>query len=230
MKIAAKTDVGLVRTTNQDTLILEQGLYGVADGMGGHKGGNVASTLAVRTLTAMLADRDPSEQLLRSGIAEANRAVFERQAADPDLEGMGTTLTVLWDALDRVIIGHVGDSRAYLYRDGHLSQRTEDHSLVADLVRQGSISEAEARVHPYRNMITRAVGTDQKVLADIFEMDKRPGDIWLICSDGLTEYLPDRELEGILRSAPIEAAAEQMLRGALSCGGRDNVSLVLAEV
>ena len=229
MKIVSKTDVGRVRLTNEDTLVLGRGLYGIADGMGGHRGGNIASSLAAETLVMFLHDRQPSERMLEIGIAEANRAVFERQLADPNLEGMGTTLTVLWEVRDRVIIGHVGDSRAYLFRDGKLTQMTDDHSLVAEMVRQGSITEQEARVHPYRNMITRAVGTDRKVLADIFQQEKRRGDIWLLCSDGLTEYITGPELEKTLKSCPIGPAADKMLAAALDGGGRDNVSLILAE-
>ncbi len=229
MKIVSRTDVGLVRASNQDALILGRGLYGVADGMGGHKGGNIASTLAVQTLTSFLENGKPSERMLRSGIAEANSAVFERQLNNPELEGMGTTLTVLWEADDSVLIGHVGDSRAYLMRGGRLRQMTEDHSLVAELVRQGTITEAEARIHPYRNMITRAVGTDREVTADILRFEKKRSDLWLICSDGLTEYLEDRELETILAGLPMEYAAERLMQTALDRGGKDNVSLVLAE-
>ena len=229
MKIVSKTDVGRVRVVNEDTLVLGGGLYGIADGMGGHRGGNIASSLAAQTLVMFLRDQQPSERMLDIGIAEANRAVFERQLADPNLEGMGTTLTVLWEARERVFIGHVGDSRAYLFRDGKLVQMTDDHSLVAEMVRQGSITAQEARVHPYRNMITRAVGTDRKVLADIFQQEKRGGDIWLLCSDGLTEYIEDPELERILKTDPIDLAADKMLNAALDGGGRDNISLILAE-
>lgn len=230
MKVVWKTDVGRVRSSNQDYVLIGEGLFGVADGMGGHRGGNVASALCSGTLLKCLEGMKPDENALRHGIGEANSAVFEKASQDEDLYGMGTTLTVIWDAGDRVVLGHVGDSRAYLYRDGCLKQITEDHSLVWELMKGGSITPEEARIHPYRNMITKAVGTDPEVTPDIRTVKVIPGDLWLICSDGLTEYLTDRHLEEILeRSAP-EEAAERMLEEALEAGGKDNISLIIAEV
>lgn len=230
MKVVWKTDVGRMRSSNQDYVLIGGGLFAVADGMGGHRGGNVASALCCSTLLSCLEGLKPDEKALKYGIGEANSAVYERATEDKDLEGMGTTLTVIWDAGDRVVLGHVGDSRAYLYRDGCLKQVTEDHSLVWEMTKRGSITPEEARVHPYRNMITKAVGTDPAVTPDIRTLKVIPGDLWLICSDGLTEYLTDRRLEEILEEYSPEEAADRMLEEALEAGGKDNVSLIIAEV
>ena len=230
MKVVWKTDVGRVRTSNQDYVLRGESLFGIADGMGGHRGGNVASALACDTLVSSLRNRKPSEKALEFGIREANRAVFERAEKDETLQGMGTTLTVIWHDGGRVILGHVGDSRAYLYRGGRLRQMTSDHSLVWEMMKQGSITMEEARNHPYRNMITRAVGTDPVVVPDISTVDFLEGDVWLICSDGLTEYLTDTRLRRILTHCPAEEAAETMMSEALEAGGKDNISLLIAEV
>ncbi|MBR4500605.1 MAG: Stp1/IreP family PP2C-type Ser/Thr phosphatase [Clostridia bacterium] len=230
MKVVWKTDVGRMRSSNQDYVLIGGGLFGVADGMGGHRGGNVASALCCSTLLKCLESMRPDEKALKYGIGEANSAVFEKASQDEDLQGMGTTLTVIWDAGERVILGHVGDSRAYLYRDGCLKQVTEDHSLVWEMMKRGSITPEEARIHPYRNMITKAVGTDPEVAPDIRTVKVVPGDLWLICSDGLTEYLTDRHLEEILELSSPEEAADRMLEEALEAGGKDNISLIIAEV
>ncbi len=230
MKVVWKTDVGLIRSSNQDYVLIGDGLFAVADGMGGHKGGNVASSLCCSTLISCLEGLKPDEKALKYGIGEANGAVYEKASQDRDLEGMGTTLTVIWDAGDRVILGHVGDSRAYLYRDGQLKQITEDHSLVWEMMKRGTITPEEARVHPYRNMITKAVGTDPAVTPDIRTVKVIPGDLWLICSDGLTEYLTDWRLEETLEEYSPEEAADMMLKEALEAGGKDNISLIIAEV
>ncbi len=230
MKVVWKTDKGRVRSSNQDYVLIGSALFGVADGMGGHKGGNVASALACSTLLSCIEGLRPEEKALRYGIGEANRAVYERASENEDLQGMGTTLTVVWEAGDRVILGHVGDSRAYLYRADCLSQVTSDHSLVWDLMRRGSITAEEARRHPYRNVITKAVGTDPSVVPDIITMPCLPGDLWLICSDGLTEYLTDQRIGELLGAYPPEKAADVMLNEALSGGGKDNISLIIAEV
>ena len=230
MKVVWKTDVGRVRNSNQDFVLSGDGLFGVADGMGGHRGGNVASALAAASLMAFLKGRKPDEKTLRGGISEANRAVYEKAQRDAALEGMGTTLTVIWEDAGRVILGHVGDSRAYLLRGRRFRQVTCDHSLVWEMQRQGTITAEEARVHPYRNVITRAVGTDATVDADISTVTTKKGDLWLICSDGLTEYLTDTRLRRILTHCPAEEAAETMMSEALEAGGKDNISLLIAEV
>ncbi len=230
MKWVSRTHIGHVRATNQDSLLIQPGLYGVADGMGGHKAGDIASRMAVLMLGRVLEDAKPSEALLRGGMEEINRLVYEQQMQDENLSGMGTTMTVIWEADDFVLLGHVGDSRAYLRRDGVLTQISQDHSMVSELVRQGVLTKEMAARHPYRNVITRAIGTDISVTPDILRLDKRKGDQWLICTDGLTGYVSDEEIAAALNSLPMDDAANVLLNRALDLGGGDNVTFVIAEV
>ncbi len=230
MKWVSRTHIGHVRATNQDSLLIQPGLYGVADGMGGHKAGDIASRMAVLMLGRVLEDAKPSEPLLRGGMEEINGLVYEQQMQDENLSGMGTTMTVIWEADDFVLLGHVGDSRAYLRRDGVLTQISQDHSMVSELVRQGVLTKEMAARHPYRNVITRAIGTDISVTPDILRLDKRKGDQWLICTDGLTGYISDEEIAAALNSLPIDNAADVLLNRALDLGGGDNVTFVIAEV
>ena len=233
MKTAARTHIGLVRASNQDALLLQPGkfgLYGVADGMGGHKAGDVASRMAVESLCGALQGARPSEELLRASIEEANLLIYEEQLAHQEMNGMGTTLTVIWEDKRRVLLGHVGDSRAYLLRNGELRQISQDHSMVAELVRDGVLTPEEALRHPYRNIITRALGASETVEVDVLELDKRRGDKYLICSDGLSEYVREDRMLELLLSNSLEDAADIFLQLALDGGGRDNVSLVIAEV
>ena len=233
MKTAARTHIGNVRPSNQDALLMQPGLFGlfgVADGMGGHKAGDVASRMAVETVQDALKDQAPGEDLLRAAIEQANERIYQAQLEDEELHGMGTTMTVIWEDHDRVLLGHVGDSRAYLLRDGAVRQISLDHSLVGELVRAGHITPEEARQHPYRNVITRAVGTDTEVQVDVTEVDRRPGDLYLLCSDGLSEYVDMDQMREILLSQSLDEAADTLLQLALDGGGRDNISLVLAEV
>ncbi|MBQ7519056.1 MAG: serine/threonine-protein phosphatase, partial [Clostridia bacterium] len=162
MKAYFRSHVGLVREQNEDTVLTDEqnGLYILADGMGGHQAGEVASALAADTLLERLKDAEPAQGTLHAAIAAANAAVYEQQLNNADQAGMGTTLTVLWDAGDHVLLGHVGDSRAYVYMQGRLRQVSKDHSMVGEMLRAGMLTEEQARSHPYRNVITRAVGTD----------------------------------------------------------------------
>ena len=233
MKAVSRTHIGNVRKSNQDALLVqpgEFGLYGVADGMGGHKAGDVASRMAVETLKEALSSARPNEESLRKAIEKANAEIYAAQCENPDLNGMGTTLTVIWEDKRRILLGHVGDSRAYRVRGSRIEQVSQDHSMVAELVRDGLITQEEALVHPYRNIITRALGVDAEVTADIISMNKRKGDKYLICSDGLSEYVRENEMLEILASMPMSEAADTMLSMALDGGGHDNISLVIAEV
>jgi len=230
MLVAAKTHAGWVRPINQDTLLLGRRLYGVADGMGGHKGGEVASTGAAAVIGEFLYGKEPDEHQLEIGIQAANRRLYEQQAVNKDLEGMGTTITVLWEGEEQVYVGHVGDSRAYLLRNGVFSQVTQDHSVVAEMMRQGILTKEKAKKHPYRNVITRAVGSSSGLEVDVIRHDKMLGDIWLICSDGLYGMVEDEEIEQAVKTMPLEEAAEHLLQAALKNGGKDNVSLVLLKV
>ncbi len=226
---AFRTDVGKVRANNQDALIVSEKLrlYGVADGMGGHKGGEVASTSARDDLLRELEGKTPSVATLSGAIEEVNRQIYHQQEHDDALTGMGTTLSVLWMSDNFVYIGHVGDSRVYLLRDGEFKQMTLDHSLVEQLVREGVLTEEEAQNHPMRNIITRAIGTDESVEVDVVVEERRKGDLWLACSDGLHGLVDDRQMRDALRQYAPEKAADVLLKAALDAGGRDNVTLVI---
>lgn len=226
---AFRTDVGKVRANNQDAPIVSEKLrlYGVADGMGGHKGGEVASTSARDDLLRELEGKMPSVAALSGAIEEVNRQIYHQQEHDDALTGMGTTLSVLWMSDNFVYIGHVGDSRVYLLRDGEFRQMTLDHSLVEQLVREGVLTEEEAQNHPMRNIITRAIGTDESVEVDVVVEERRKGDLWLACSDGLHGLVDDRQMRDALRQYAPEKAADVLLKAALDAGGRDNVTLVI---
>lgn len=226
---AFRTDVGKVRANNQDAPIVSEKLrlYGVADGMGGHKGGEVASTSARDDLLRELEGKTPSVAALSGAIEEVNRQIYHQQEHDVALTGMGTTLSVLWMSDNFVYIGHVGDSRVYLLRDGEFKQMTLDHSLVEQLVREGVLTEEEAQNHPMRNIITRAIGTDESVEVDVVVEERRKGDLWLACSDGLHGLVDDCQMRDALRQYAPEKAADVLLKAALDAGGRDNVTLVI---
>lgn len=226
---AFRTDVGKVRANNQDAPIVSEKLrlYGVADGMGGHKGGEVASTSARDDLLRELEGKTPSVATLSGAIEEVNRQIYHQQEHDDALTGMGTTLSVLWMSDNFVYIGHVGDSRVYLLRDGEFKQMTLDHSLVEQLVREAVLTEEEAQNHPMRNIITRAIGTDESVEVDVVVEERRKGDLWLACSDGLHGLVDDRQMRDALRQYAPEKAADVLLKAALDAGGRDNVTLVI---
>ena len=174
-----------------------------------------------------LEGKTPSVATLSGAIEEVNRQIYHQQEHDDALTGMGTTLSVLWMSDNFVYIGHVGDSRVYLLRDGEFKQMTLDHSLVEQLVREGVLTEEEAQNHPMRNIITRAIGTDESVEVDVVVEERRKGDLWLACSDGLHGLVDDRQMRDALRQYAPEKAADVLLKAALDAGGRDNVTLVI---
>lgn len=233
-RAGSATDVGRVRSNNQDSLLVIDGeLFAVADGMGGHQGGEVASALALQVLGR--AHDEPSTSTLVRAVRSANQAVFDRASGDPDLRGMGTTLTALADVDTRdgrrLGIVNVGDSRLYRTRDGALEQLTEDHSLVASLVRQGRISAEEAENHPQRNILTRALGIDEAVAVDSWEVEPVPGDRFLLCSDGLFNEVDENRIGATLRRLDDPAdAARELVRLANEGGGRDNITAVVVDV
>jgi protein phosphatase len=181
----------------------------------------------VQVVRNVLQGKTPEDNLLRISIEAANRRVFDMQRHELALSGMGTTLTLLWEGASEMLIGHVGDSRAYLYRGGVLACRTEDHSVVAELLRNKVITPAMAKTHPYRSVITRALGTDPAVEPDLLRVDKQAGDVWLLCSDGLYNMLEDAEISETLSTLEGERAADRLLELALDHGAHDNISLVL---
>ncbi|HEX3032547.1 MAG TPA: Stp1/IreP family PP2C-type Ser/Thr phosphatase [Bacillota bacterium] len=236
MRVAKVTHVGLVRKSNEDALIIDEnlGLFGVADGMGGHKAGEVASELAVQQLVEYFGRQQASEislaDQLREGVSLANEAVYNQAMHRENLRGMGTTITVGVFRGPRLYIANVGDSRAYLLREGVFTRLTTDHSLVFELVQQGGISQEEAFQHPQRNVLTRALGTSPEVEADITEMDLMAGDLLLFCTDGLCGLLREEEIAAILKNNDIFAAQKGLLEAALERGGQDNISMVLVEL
>ena len=221
---------GRRRRRNEDAWVCHPPLFAVADGMGGARGGEIASRVAA---TALGEDVDGSgEARVVALIQEANRQVYERAREDSDASGMGTTITVALFEDGIVSIGHVGDSRAYLLRDRKVDQLTEDHSLVAELVRTGRLSPEEAETHPQRSVITRALGTDPDVDVDVFSVEARPGDLFLICSDGLTSMVDDATIldtvEG--RRDDLDGVAKELIAAANRSGGEDNITVVFFEV
>lgn len=227
--VGAKTDVGRGRPANEDTFLVDHDdrLYAVADGMGGHRAGEVASATAIDALQAAFA----GGAALDEAVGAANAAVFEKASANVEMRGMGTTLTAAALLDDhRVLLGHVGDSRAYLMRDGGVTRITEDHSLVEQLVREGRLSPEEAASHPQKAIITRALGIDPEVEVDTYPVDLRPGDRLLLCSDGLTNMVADTAIAGILRRQPDpQQAAEQLVDMANDAGGDDNITVVVID-
>jgi PPM family protein phosphatase len=227
---AAVTDVGRVRDGNEDDF-LEQadrlGLVAVADGMGGHRAGEVASATALEALRAAVA----SGESLREAIEGANEAVLEKSESDHELQGMGTTLTAGMLGTDgSLTVGHVGDSRAYLARDGELRQITDDHSLVEEMVRGGELTPEQAEVHPQRSIITRALGIDPLVDVDLYPIELQDGDRILLCSDGLTTMVRPEEIANILGREPDPRRAAQLLVDAANAaGGEDNITAVIVE-
>lgn len=233
MRAVWRTDIGRVRSTNQDAFLAQGGqypLYAVADGMGGHLGGDIASAMAIEGLKDCLRDQRPDEALISRCVSRISRQIYDRQLKETSLQGMGTTLTLLWEDEQQVYLGHVGDSRAYLLREGMLRQLSHDHSLVSELLRSGVIDEAAAGDYPYRNVITRAVGTEEEILCDTAVIDKLPGDRFLLCSDGLSEYIKREQMQEMLHKESLELIADTLLSLALERGGRDNITLILLEV
>ena len=225
---AAKTDTGRKRRRNEDAFVLAPPLFAVADGMGGAQAGEVASKLAA----AALEDTDPGRLTgparVASLIQEANRRVHERSSVDPATSGMGTTMTVALVEDDGVVIGHVGDSRAYLVRGREIEQITEDHSLVNELLKSGKLSAEEAETHPQRSVITRAVGTDPDVDVDSFVVHTQDGDVFLICSDGLTDMVDDEHILATVERyrGNLEGLTKQLVTAANRGGGEDNITVV----
>lgn len=227
VSVGAATDIGQVREGNEDSFLIVAPLYAVADGMGGHRGGEVASSLALETVQGMFERREGS---LADQVVEANRAVFDRSQNDRSVSGMGTTLTAALVDGSRVHLVHVGDSRAYLLRGGELAQLTEDHTLVHRMVMEGEISQEEAETHPHRSILTRALGVDQSIQVDEGDVEVADGDRLLLCTDGLTGMVPEGQIrEILLESADPQEAVEKLVKVANRAGGIDNITAVILD-
>jgi serine/threonine protein phosphatase PrpC len=233
----AGTDVGRARSGNEDSYFCGRTVFAVADGLGGHQGGEVASAAAVEPLAALdgreFADPAEAAEALTAAVREANAAILDQAAGDPGLWGMGTTVTAAALAGERHLqLAHVGDSRAYLLRDGSLEQLSTDHTVVAELVRRGRLTPAQAAIHPERSILTRAVGLDPRIPVDTPDpLELQDGDQVLLCSDGLTEPVDDDQIAQLLSAEPDgNAACQALIDAANAAGGPDNITVVLLRV
>jgi serine/threonine protein phosphatase PrpC len=247
IEVAGSSHVGMKRSHNEDRFLLlpDQALFCVADGMGGHASGEVASRLAVEELSEFFhltaADRDVTwpyrmdpgrsydENRLTTGIKLANRTIFERAGAEANCRGMGTTLVAAHFAADILYVGHVGDSRAYALRDGAMRQLTEDHSLLNDYLKARPLTQAQIDAFPHKNVIVRALGMRTTVQVDVVRLAPEDGDLYLLCSDGLSGMVPDAQLHEVLTGVQdLEEACRQLIERANRAGGTDNITCVLA--
>jgi protein phosphatase len=233
LSIGAATDPGRVRAVNEDKALVSQELVAVADGMGGHVGGEIAARTAIEALRSSFARNGGSRGLL-AAVEQANRAVYDQSVHDRNLRGMGTTLTaaavVHQRSGDKVVLVNVGDSRAYLLDGRGLVRLTQDHSLVEEMVRRGELTPAEAAVHPHRHIVTRVLGIDETIEVDAWELEPEPGARLLLCSDGLTNECDDAELEAVLAERrPAPETARELVARALSHGGSDNITAVVVD-
>jgi protein phosphatase len=227
IEVGVATDIGRVREGNEDSYLVEPPLYAVADGMGGHRGGEVASQLALETVEALFREGDTS---LAEQVREANRAVFARSQEDKAVSGMGTTLTAAQIEGGAVRLAHVGDSRAYLLRAGALRQLTDDHTLVNRMVKAGEITESEAEVHPHRNVLTRTIGTEAEVHVDEDQVPLMDGDRLLLCSDGLFGMVAEDQLQAIMEAEPDpQKTADRLIKAANRAGGVDNITVIVLD-
>lgn len=230
------SDVGLKREANEDFFALDEsaGLFVVADGLGGHVAGRVASELAVGRFVASMGGPGSASDLarLRAACVSAHQAILERAAEDSTLRGMGTTLSALWFREGRVALAHVGDSRIYVFRDRKLHGLTFDHSLVNEMIFRGALTHRQARTHPYRHVITRALGVGDSIEPDTVELEALPGDIFLLCSDGITGQLDHEDLAQVLLAggSDLETTAQRLIDIANESGGDDNATVVLTEL
>ena len=230
ISFGSRTDIGYVRDHNEDSLIIIPPLFAVADGMGGHEAGEIASEITVNTL-AELAPSHLDAEGLTAAVEAANYNVMKAPRQGIGRDGMGTTLTAAMLEGERLLIAQVGDSRAYLLHKGHLQQITRDHSLMADLIEAGQITPEEARVHPNRSVITRAIGSDIHMRPDIYELNVDAGDRILLCSDGLSSMISNNAIESIMRrQSDAQRCADELVTAALENGGADNVTVVVADV
>lgn len=225
---AAASDVGRVRKANEDSYFVRSPLFVVADGMGGAQAGEVASKIAAEAFQQPLDDSLAPEKRMATVVQSANEQIHDKSVSDPAFQGMGTTITALLLGDDELTIAHVGDSRAYRLRDGELTRLTEDHSLVGEMVRRGAITEAEAEIHPQRSILTRALGPERTVEVDTLSHSVKDGDVYLICSDGLTGMVSDARIADELGSGrPAREIADTLIREANQNGGVDNITAVV---
>jgi len=236
LRFQAKTDRGLVRANNEDSFLVREdlGLSVVCDGLGGHAAGEIASSLAVAALGEHL-HRESSNplKLLSEAVEDANRRILKDQQLHSDRLGMGTTLSALWFCFENpssACIAHIGDSRIYRFRNGLLEQITEDHSPVFRLYKEGALSKDQLRMHPQKNLIERSLGLSTHLLCEFFTIDALPGDLFVLCTDGLSDCLSDSDIARICKDSPWDALANSLVKAALEFGGHDNITVVAARL
>ncbi len=239
MRACAKTDIGKKRTMNQDSMYCNnnpigsfQNLFIVADGMGGHRAGDYASKLCVNSMAESVKNNSHNTPVtvFDEAVLAANKAVYEAATQNAEYEGMGTTVVAGTVQDNTLYVANIGDSRLYIIRDS-IEQITSDHSLVEEMVKNGNITESEARIHPKKNIITRALGIDEHVRADYFEVNVEKSDIILMCSDGLTNMIEDEDIEYIIKhSGSLEEAVDLLVAKANENGGNDNITVILVEI
>lgn len=226
------SDTGKIRKRNEDAHLvqLSQNIkkLAVADGMGGHQGGHIASRLALEVINNFCINGDNLKEDMGKAVYKANEEIIARASGDPELEGMGTTITFLGINEENALVAHVGDSRLYLFREGELQRITRDHSLVEEMVRQGKLTPEEAAIHPQRNVLLQALGAEENIEIEFSELDLQKGDLFLLCTDGLTGPVNDEEITEILKkTANLQKSAEKMADLANARGGNDNITVVL---
>jgi protein phosphatase len=238
VKFGASSDIGLVRSINQDSYYIPVNtalpLFMVADGMGGHNAGEIASVMAIDKIREWMAENSTDLTNVRTikksivkSVEYANRHIYNHAKEIEGCKGMGTTLTMLYVFDDKIVVGHVGDSRAYLITSNEISQMTQDHSLVQQLLVEGKISKREAKSHPQKNVITRAVGTSSDIEVDVLTLDIKKDDIVILCSDGLTNMVAEEELKDLfIDETDIQKACEKAIEGAKLKGGSDNITVL----
>jgi len=232
----ALTSTGRVRNHNEDAFgyLADRGIFVVCDGMGGAAGGEIASRLATDTVLEHIAQRSDSaspQDLMHAAVLRANRAVHDRAESDPGLSGMGTTLVALLLTPPHALIAHAGDSRCYLFRNGRLTRQTHDHSLVDEQIRLGTLTREEAEHSPFRSVITRAVGTQPSVTPELLQIELEPGDLFLLCTDGLTREVDEDSIARLLEAgANLDLTAHTLVEAANEAGGRDNITCLLVRI
>jgi serine/threonine protein phosphatase PrpC len=231
MQVGFCTEVGNVRQQNQDSCGYAGGLFVVADGMGGAQAGEIASAIAVQKLMSLADVNEGYPGVLADAIGEANAAVFNMASADDNYRGMGTTIALIKVIKGMVYFAHIGDSRIYLKRDSQLTALTVDHSVAAELLRNGGITEEEALHHPQRHFLTRALGTDAVVQPEIGEIAAQPGDLFLLCTDGLSGVVGNDTVNRILEeNKDVQSMATELVKAACEAGGPDNISVILVRI
>jgi|SRR5690554_1049049 len=231
MEIGMSTDRGQCREINEDSLGWKDNLLVLADGMGGHNAGEIASALVVERVLRLDTNEKEFIPALRSVLNQANQLLLDYAKRYPECQGMGTTIVLAKVDEEKITIAHVGDSRLYLWRKGELTQITRDHSVVEELIREGGITEEEARIHPQRNLLTKALGTPGDVEAEITEAPVTKGDRILLCSDGLTTMLEKQEINRVLSAnVSVQEIADHLIQEANNCGGIDNITVMVVQI